>query len=383
MSDIESLQYLSGQLRHGAQQFSNAAQTLQRQGQRLDWSAQDLASGVSAWAGQGSQNFTTSWNTYHRSTQQAATALENTAQALTRLAQKIDEVVAQLQQQQAHQSALAIGLGVLTVGLAVLDVLQLGLDPVTDGLTVAAGSADATAIAGSEAAAGSAEVAAQGLVEVDAEIAGDLDEIADGIDNVADSGDIGADGGGAPGDVNFDDGPFDGDGSSGDSDGGDELVQGNTFGDGAFADDQRVPYDPEGDLIPQSYSGSCVASSCRMILSDSGIDVPEAYVRSAANVDAIEGGYLKDVPEALNKLGLDTSYSYEANLSIDELSSATADGNSAIASVSFPGGGLHAVVVDGVEDGMVLIRDPAGSAYEVSIQDFMQQWDGKAVIPIP
>ena len=42
---------------------------------------------------------------------------------------------------------------------------------------------------------------------------------------------------------------------------------------------------------------------------------------------------------------------------------------------------MHAVVIDGVKDGIVLIRDPAGSAYEVSIQDFMQQWAGKAVIP--
>ncbi len=50
MSDIESLQYLSGQLRRGAQQFSDAAQKLQQQGQRMDWSAQDLASGVNVWS---------------------------------------------------------------------------------------------------------------------------------------------------------------------------------------------------------------------------------------------------------------------------------------------------------------------------------------------
>ena len=208
MSDIESLQNLSGQLKHGAQQFSDASQKLSLQARGLDWSAQDLANGANAWAGAGSQNFTTAWNTYHQSTQKSVTALNNTSQALTRLAQKIDETVQQLQDQQAQQSSLAIGMGVLTVGLVVLDVLQLGLDPVTDGLTVAAGSADAAAISGTEAAAGSAEVAAQGLVEADAQIAGDLDEIVNGIDNVADSGDIAADGGTTPGDINVDDGPF-------------------------------------------------------------------------------------------------------------------------------------------------------------------------------
>src|ERR1700694_526156 len=111
MSDIESLQNLSGQLKHGAQQFSTASQTLRLQARGLDWSAQDLANGVNAWVGRGSQNFTTAWNTYHQSTQKAITALDNTSQTLTRLAQKIDETVQQLQEQQAQQSSLAIGLG--------------------------------------------------------------------------------------------------------------------------------------------------------------------------------------------------------------------------------------------------------------------------------
>ena len=110
MSDIESLQYLSGQLKHGAQQFSTASRTLRLQARGLDSSAQDLASGVNAWAGRGSQNFTTAWNTYHQSTQKAATALDNTSQALTRLAQKIDDTVRQQQDQQAQQSSMAVGL---------------------------------------------------------------------------------------------------------------------------------------------------------------------------------------------------------------------------------------------------------------------------------
>jgi WXG100 family type VII secretion target len=365
MSDIENLQHLSGQLRHGAQQFSTAAQTLRQQAQRLDWSAQDLASGVNAWAGQGSQNFTTAWNNYHQNTQRAASALDTTSQSLTKLAQKIDEAVEQLKEKQSHQTALAIGLGVLTVGLVVLDVLQLGLDPVTDAATVAVGSAEVAAVEGAEVAAGAAEEIAGGLLEVDAEVATELDEVV--VDEVTESGDILLDEGGLPEDIAFDE----------------EPVQGNTFGDGAFSDGQRLPYDPEGELIPQSYDGSCVASSCRMVLNDNGIEVPEAYVRDAANVDAIEGGYLKDVPDALNELGLDTTYTYEPNLTIDELGTATADGDSAIVSVRFPGGGLHSVVVDGIEDDMVLIRDPAGSTYKITVEDFLQQWDGKAVIPTP
>src|SRR5262249_23675192 len=153
------------------------AQTLRQQGQRLDWSAQDLVSGVNAWAGQGSQNFTTAWHNYHQNTQKVATALDNTSHSLTRLAQKIDDTVQQLQEQQSEESAVAIGLGVLAVGLVVLDVLQLGLDPVTDATTVAAGSADAAAVTEAAAAAAAAERVANGLVEADAEIAGELDNV--------------------------------------------------------------------------------------------------------------------------------------------------------------------------------------------------------------
>ena len=57
MSDIDKLAYLSGQLHQGAKTFSAAAQTLHQQAQRLDWSAQDLATGADGWAGAGSKNF--------------------------------------------------------------------------------------------------------------------------------------------------------------------------------------------------------------------------------------------------------------------------------------------------------------------------------------
>jgi WXG100 family type VII secretion target len=246
MSDIDKLKTLSGQLRQGAQQFTGAANTLSQQAQRLDWSAQDLATGVNAWAGQGSQNFTTAWNTYHQSTQKSVTALNNTSQALTKLANKIDDAVQQMQQQQASQSGLAIGLGVLTVGLVVVDVLQLGLDPATDAVTVAAGSADAAAVGGSEAAAGAAEGAADGLVEADSEIAGELDEIVDSIDDVSDSGDLGPNGGGDPTGIQFDNDPFEepGGGSGGGGDGGDG---GDGGGDGGSGGDGGDGGDDGGD----------------------------------------------------------------------------------------------------------------------------------------
>jgi WXG100 family type VII secretion target len=216
MADIGRLEYLSGQLHQGAKKFSDAAQTLRQQAQRLDWSAQDLATGVDSWAGAGSKNFQAAWQGYHANTQKSATALDNTSQALTKLAQKIDDSVQQMRAAQAMQTAGTI----LTVGLVVVDVLQLGLDPVTDAATVGAVGADG-------ALAGEADAAATAVVEADAEIGAELDQIVGEIENVSDAGDIPVVPGEEPGDINFDnsepavngDGGMNGDGTGGNGSG--------------------------------------------------------------------------------------------------------------------------------------------------------------------
>src|SRR3989442_1729348 len=72
--------------------------------------------------------------------------------------------------------------------------------------------------------------------------------------------------------------------------------------DGGFPEGQRLPYEPKGAVYEQMHRGSCVASSYRMILSDGGLAIPEgpeAYIRTAADVDMIDGGYLSNVPKAL------------------------------------------------------------------------------------
>jgi hypothetical protein len=72
---------------------------------------------------------------------------------------------------------------------------------------------------------------------------------------------------------------------------------------------------------------------------------------------------------------------YKENLTIDDLTAATKNGP-AVVSLKVPGGGFHAAVVDSIENGIVYIRDPLGSSYGVSIQDFLNLWNnGKAVIP--
>lgn len=227
--NINALEALVGQLQQGASKFSNAAQTLRQQAQRLDWTAQDLAEGVDGWAGNGSKHFQTAWQAYHANTQKSATALDETAQALTKLAQKINDSVQQYRIAQAAQEASTF----LGIGLTVLDVLQLGADPVTDAATGAAFGADAAAEA-------SLEAATAAIEEADAEIGSELDEIISQIEDANDPGDISLDPGNQPGDINFDENPANDPGGTGDN-GGNNGGNGNDGnGNGADSGDDWI-----------------------------------------------------------------------------------------------------------------------------------------------
>ncbi len=209
MSDVDNLAYLAGQLHQGAKKFSDAAETLRRQAQQLDWSAEDLASGVDAWAGKASKSFQEAWQRYHTNTQKSANALDATSQALTKLAQKIDDSVDQMRAAQAAQTASSW----LMVGLVVVDVVQLGLDPVTDAATVGMAGADVAATEG-------ADAAATAIIEADTEIGAELETIVDGIENIDGLGDIPEEPLNEPGAIDFSgDDPAAGGGGGGESGG--------------------------------------------------------------------------------------------------------------------------------------------------------------------
>ena len=236
MSDIDNLAYLAGQLHQGATKFSDAAATLRRQAQQLDWSAEDLASGVDAWAGKASKSFQGAWERYHTNTTRSADALDATSQALTKLAKKIDDSVDQMRAAQAAQTAT----GWLTVGLVVLDVVQLGLDPVTDAATVGMAGADVAATEG-------ADAAATAILEADTEIGAELESIVGDIENADGLGDIPEEPLDEPGAIDFseDDPEAGGDSGGGDDGGGDDGNGGDgngngDFGNGDFENDPEV-----------------------------------------------------------------------------------------------------------------------------------------------
>lgn len=162
-----------------------------------------------------------------------------------------------------------------------------------------------------------------------------------------------------------------------------KFVGPRATGEGAFPNSNTQPYDPEASgkiLHGQNNDASCVAGSCKMLMNDRSIS--EAELRVVLKIDHKTGGYVRDIPAALKEYCLPDAL-YDPELPLGALQSATQK-NSAVVSIRSPTtGGAHAVVVDGFEDGFVLIRDPwppgLGSAYKLPIADFEAAYTGKAV----
>lgn len=142
-------------------------------------------------------------------------------------------------------------------------------------------------------------------------------------------------------------------------------------------------HESKGLLHGQSEGNTCVVASLKMILDDMGIKIEENIL--AENLGTTENGVsVAKVPEALSKLGIETNVEARPNITIDEIANSVSDGKSVIASVNVPGKGPHAIVVDGVSDGQVIIRDPLpmgqGSSYSVFVNDFKSFFTGRGVI---
>lgn len=132
---------------------------------------------------------------------------------------------------------------------------------------------------------------------------------------------------------------------------------------------------PRGLVIGQMYNDSCVAACARMLAADAGVDVPESYLRDLLKID--EGGYLSDLPDALQTIGVQTRYEYRRDLTLAALQQAVQIG-AAVAYLEKPVTGGHAVVVEMITDMFVTLRDPLpigeGRGYQVHQQDFLLFW---------
>lgn len=125
---------------------------------------------------------------------------------------------------------------------------------------------------------------------------------------------------------------------------------------------------------------SCGAACARQLLLDRGISVEESVVRDLARVSPETGTGVEGVADALN--ALDSNFSYRAGSVMPEQFAALNSRGPWIAQLK-PSTGPHFVIVDGVRNGNVLLRDPWGASAPgagqglqgtVNVSDFMEYW---------
>ncbi len=155
-------------------------------------------------------------------------------------------------------------------------------------------------------------------------------------------------------------------------------------GEGLFTNVTRTPYTPANQLLGQAYDFSCAAVSCTMAANLA--DTPEAYVRQAILTDT-SGTSLSNIPGGLQQLGFTGTAEYSTAVTTQSLADATSNGASVIVNVTTESGGVHAIVVDSITDGVANIRDPwplgTGSSYGVPVQSLGSVLTGKGAIIHP
>ena len=118
-----------------------------------------------------------------------------------------------------------------------------------------------------------------------------------------------------------------------------------------------------------------------MIASDVGVVLTEETVASALNTSTTGANMLASA-EVLEALGVGGGQAVQ-RASLAGLEAGLAGGRSAMVSVTIPGIGRHAMVVDRIANGMVFLRDPLpvaqGSSFAVPIGEFLRMWTGRLV----
>jgi filamentous hemagglutinin len=152
-------------------------------------------------------------------------------------------------------------------------------------------------------------------------------------------------------------------------------------GEGLFSSVNRTSYTPKGETFGQAFDFSCVAASCKMAANL--VDTPEAYIRQAILMES-DGAFLSNVPKGLKDLGFTGTATYSSDITVKTITSATENGAAVIVNVRTELGGLHAIVVDSVEHGIVGIRDPwplgVGSAYSVPTSALEEILSGGVIV---
>jgi hypothetical protein len=143
-----------------------------------------------------------------------------------------------------------------------------------------------------------------------------------------------------------------------------------------FGADEQKPYQSSFKLFGQMNEDSCVAAATKMLLSDFGIEQPEAFLSSALEID--NGIYLAKVPKVLQEFGLPEKFKWRNDLTFELLKKAV-QSECAIVSVKHPNSKYrHALIIDAILNGEVKLRDSlplgVGKSYAVLVENFKKVW---------
>jgi len=134
-------------------------------------------------------------------------------------------------------------------------------------------------------------------------------------------------------------------------------------------------------MVSQELPMSCGPACARQLLKDAGVEIAEETVRKLSKFDPEYGTQASDLADALNMLFKPKNLYQGGGVDPDAFN-ALVNRGSWIARVKLPSS-PHFVIVDGVKDDKVLIRDPWGSnspgignglAGEIDIDVFKEYW---------
>jgi hypothetical protein len=166
-----------------------------------------------------------------------------------------------------------------------------------------------------------------------------------------------------------------------------ELVGSSTESTSSFFHLDDIIITPEtarGIVYGQSKSYTCAATSLRMMLESKGIVYTEEYLAAALQTST-QGASITKIAEALENIRReDILVKTITDIEPDDFFKLLGKDSKAIVSVTHPTKGRHAVIVDAIEEGKVIIRDPLplnfGSAYSVTLEDFKKLFNKRVVI---
>jgi len=125
----------------------------------------------------------------------------------------------------------------------------------------------------------------------------------------------------------------------------------------------------------QETASSCAVACLRILLEYHGVRVTEAELREKCKMTEL-GTYAKDLMACACSFGFEASLEY---LTVDQLKSLVDGGVYPIAYINmFPTSYIpytHAVIIESLEGGQLLMIDPLDGPKEVKLSDFLEGWE--------